>query len=152
MFLEPHTFRLRPRTNSAQQLLAFELQIAPTPAGTNECLDQDGNLALHAWFDTQTRKLSALSQFSIQMLRENPFDFVLTGESLNLPLWYGEPLGAALAPYRNDARVAEGVSRYAKAVAASAQWNTLSFLAALNQQMFQTIRQLIRPDGAALAG
>src|SRR3954468_24412590 len=132
VFLEPHTFRLRPRTNSSQRLLAFELQIAPAPAGTTECLDQDGNLTLHAWFDSHTRKLSVLSQFSIEMRRENPFDFVLTGESANLPLWYGEPLGASLAPYRNDAPVAEAVSRYAKSVAASAQWNTLSFLAILN--------------------
>ena len=46
VYLEPHIFRLRPRTNSAQRLLAFDLQIRPTPAGTTECLDQDGNLAL----------------------------------------------------------------------------------------------------------
>src|SRR5438067_1749637 len=51
VYLEPHIFRLRPRTNSAQRLLAFDIQIAPTPAGTTECLDQDGNLALNAWFD-----------------------------------------------------------------------------------------------------
>ena len=29
VYLEPHIFRLRPRENSAQRLLAFDLQIAP---------------------------------------------------------------------------------------------------------------------------
>ena len=54
VYLEPHIFRLRPRASSAQRLLTFNLQITPTPAGTAECLDQDGNLALNAWFGAPT--------------------------------------------------------------------------------------------------
>ena len=42
VYLEPHIFRLRPRESSAQRLIAFDIQIAPAPAGTTECLDQDG--------------------------------------------------------------------------------------------------------------
>jgi transglutaminase-like putative cysteine protease len=144
--LEPHIFRLHPRTNSAQRLLAFDLQIAPTPAGTTECLDQDGNLALNAWFGAPTRELSVLSRFTIEMLRANPYDYVITG-SLNLPLWYLEPLCTALASYRNDGHVAESVKQYALSAAAGAQWNALSFLAALNRQIFQSCRQVTRPYG-----
>jgi transglutaminase-like putative cysteine protease len=147
VFLEPHIFRLRPRTNSAQRLLAFDLQITPTPAGTTECLDQDGTLALNAWFNTPTMELSVLSRFTVEMLRQNPFDYVLSGQSLHLPLWYQDPICAALASYRNDARVAESVKQYAKSIAACAQWNTLSFLLALSRQIFQTCRQVIRPCG-----
>ena len=108
--LEPHIFRLRPRMNSAQRLLAFELQITPTPAGTTECLDQDGNLALNAWFNAPTRELSAMSRFTVELLRENPFDYLLIGECLNLPLWYREPLCAALSSYPQDAHIRRGVS------------------------------------------
>ena len=147
VYLEPHILRLRPRTNSAQQLLTFDLQIAPTPAGTTECLDQDGTLALNAWFNAPTRELSVRSQFTVEMLRENPFDYVLIGESLNLPLWYREPLCAALAPYRNDLPVAETVKQFAKSVAAGAEWNALWFLTALSRQIYQTCRQVIRHDG-----
>lgn len=60
VYLEPHMFRLRPRTNSSQRLLTFDIQIAPRPAGTTECLDQDGTLALNAWFDAPTRELSVV--------------------------------------------------------------------------------------------
>jgi len=149
VYLEPHIFRLRPRQNGAQRVLAFDIQIVPTPAGTTECLDQDGNLALNAWFNAPTRDLSVISRFTVEMLRENPFDYVLTNESLNLPLWYLEPLCAALGPYRNDLQVAESVKQYAKTIAAGAQWNTLSFLSALNRQIFQTSRQVTRPYGPA---
>ena len=119
--LEPHMFRFRPRTNGPQRLLTFELQIVPAPAGMAECLDQDGNLALYAWFEAPTRELRVLSRFIVEMLPGNPFDYILTGQSLNLPLWYVEPLCTALAPYRNDTHVAEAVKQYAKSVAASAQ-------------------------------
>ena len=43
VYLEPHIFRPRPRANNAQQLLAFDIEITPMPAGTAECLDQDGD-------------------------------------------------------------------------------------------------------------
>ncbi|MBI2688453.1 MAG: transglutaminase family protein [Acidobacteria bacterium] len=148
VYLEPHVFRLRPRMTNAQQLLDFDIQIAPLPAGTTECLDQDGNLALNAWFGTATRDLSVTSRFTVEMLRQNPFDYVLTGESLNLPLWYAEPLCAALMPYRQDAHVAESVKQFAKSAAAGAQWNTLLFLLALSRQIFQICRQSIRPYGS----
>lgn len=147
VYLEPHIFRLRPRTSSAQRLLECEIQITPLPAGTTECLDQDGNLALNAWFDTATRELSVRSSFQVEMLRENPFDYVIIGESLNLPLWYREPLSAALVSYRQDSHVAESVKEYAKTAAADAKWNTLSFLTTLSRQIYETFRQTIRPYG-----
>jgi transglutaminase-like putative cysteine protease len=147
VYLEPHIFRFRPRMTNAQRLLAFDLQIAPTPAGTTECLDQDGNLALNAWFNAATSELSVTSRFTVEMLRENPFDYILTGESLNLPLWYREPLCLALTPYRSDMHVAESVKQFAKSVAADAQGNALTFLTSLSREIFQTCRQAVRPYG-----
>jgi len=147
VILEPHIFRLRPRMTNAQRLLTFDLQIAPTPAGTTECLDQDGNLAVNAWFDTPTVELSVVSRFTVEMLRQNPFDYVITGESLNLPLWYRDPLCAALTSYRHDGHVAESVKQYAKQVAGNAQSDALSFLMGLSRQIFQTCRQVTRPYG-----
>ena len=147
VYLEPHILRLRPRVSNAQRLLAFDIQIAPMPAGTTECLDQDGNLALNAWFDAPTQELSVLSRSTVELLRENPFDYVLSVEALNLPLRYAPPLCAALDSYRQDHQVAESVKRFAQSVADGVQWNTLWFLTALSRQIFQTYRQVVRPDG-----
>jgi len=146
--LEPHIFRLRPRCNSAQRLLHYEVQITPTPAGTTECLDQDGNLALNAWFHAPALELSVRSRFTAGMLRENPFDYVLIGESLSLPLWYRTPLAAALAPYRQTEAIAEAVNLFAQSVLEDAQGNALWFLTTLTQRIFQTCRHVTRPAGA----
>jgi transglutaminase-like putative cysteine protease len=148
VLLEPHIFRLRPRTNSAQRLLAFDLSITPLPAGTTECLDQDGTLALNAWFNAPTTEMNVKSQFTVEMLRQNPFDYVLADAALKLPLWYPETLSAALNSYRQDGHVAGTVKQFAQEVATSVQSNTLSFLTSLSWQIFQTSRQLTRPEGA----
>ena len=50
VFQEPHTFRLRPRSDAAQTLLTHSLEISPAPAGRTACLDQDGNVVVEAWF------------------------------------------------------------------------------------------------------
>jgi len=132
---------------TTQRLLAFQMQILPEPAGLTECLDQDGNLTLRTWFNIPTHELNVRSQFTVELIRQNPFDFLIRDESLHLDLWYSEPLGAALAPYREHRQVAAEVKRYATSVAAEAQWNTLSFLTALCQQIFSTFQQMTRPDG-----
>ena len=147
VILEPHTFRLRPRTNDAQHLLAFDIAITPMPAGTTECLDQDGNLALTAWFSAPTSELTVESRFNVEMLRQNPFDYLLSGPALNLPLWYADPLCSALAPYRDDTHLAEFVKQYARSASGLAQWNTLAFLSGLCSQIHQTFRHVVRPDG-----
>ena len=83
----------------------------------------------------------------MELIRENPFDFLIRDESLNLPLWYSDPLGAALAPYRSQAQIGEEVAKFAISVAANSQWNTLSFLTGLCRQIFLTFVQMTRPEG-----
>lgn len=145
--LEPHTFRLRPRMTTTQRLLAFQLHILPTPDGHTECLDQDGNLSVRTWFSMPTHELSVRSQFTVELIRENPFDFLIRDESLKLSLWYPDSLSAALAPYRSDGHVAASVKTYAASVAANSQWNTLAFLLDLCRQIFSTFQQMTRPEG-----
>ena len=147
VYLEPHIFRLRPRSNAAQRLLSFDLQIYPLPLGTTECLDQDGTLALNAWFNSPTPELSVTSRFTVEMLRWNPFDYILTGQPLQLPLWYPDPVCAALPAYRQDSHVAEEVRRFARSIAAEVQFNTLSFLTTLSLRIFEQSRHVVRPYG-----
>src|SRR5579863_6486799 len=100
VFQEPHTFRLRPRQDPSQRLLNYSLDISPAPTGQTECLDQDGNVVLEAWFDSSLEEMAVRSAFEIETLRENPFDFLLAGRDLmNLPLVYQPPLRQALSPY-----------------------------------------------------
>src|ERR1039457_6766288 len=66
VYLEPHIIRLRPREDASQRLEAWTLDIGPTPSGRNECLDQDGNTVVRAWFDSLTAELSLRSRFTLR--------------------------------------------------------------------------------------
>src|ERR1035441_4098339 len=70
VYLEPHIIRLRPREDASQRPEAWTLDIAPTPLGRTECLDQDGNSVVRAWFDSLTAELSLRSQFNLETLRD----------------------------------------------------------------------------------
>jgi transglutaminase-like putative cysteine protease len=119
--LEPHTFRLRPRTTTTQRLLAFDLEIAPAPTGSTECLDQDGNLGLHAWFGEPVTELHVTSSFRVELSRGNPFDFNLSAESANLPMAYTYPLSASLSPYSDAKHVDLSVRQFARGITVGQQ-------------------------------
>lgn len=149
VLLEPHIFRLRPRDHGGQRLLRFDLQISPLPAGSAECLDQDGNLTLNGWFNAPAAELSVRSRSTVELSRENPFDYLLAGEPLQLPLLYREPTAAALAPYRNDFGIAQPVKMFARAMAAEVEHDALRFLTALSAKIHADFRSVVRPTGAA---
>jgi len=151
VYQEPHTFRLRPREDGSQHLLRYALEISPPPAGQNECLDQDGNVVVEAWFDRPLDEMTVKSSFEIETLRENPFDFHLSSPGLaSLPLVYAEPLRSALAPYLGSGDGAAAVRELARSVAEETDWKTLAYLTALNTRLFETVRHVIRDDGPPL--
>jgi len=134
---------------TTQLLLAFDLRILPAPAGATESLDQDGNLALHAWFNTPAFELNVTSRYRVELLRDNPFDFTLPTGSQRLPLWYTPTLAESLSAYRNDLNVSDAVKQYAKSLATDAQWDVMSFLTALNRHIFYNFQHVTRPEGPA---
>jgi transglutaminase-like putative cysteine protease len=148
VYLEPHTLRFRPRQDGTQRLLSYQLQIAPRPAGLAECLDQDGNAVVQAWFDVPASELEVRSAFQIETLRENPFDFLLCTADSRLPPLLPEAQRAALAPYADAVGVAPAVRDFAGAIAAGASGQTLPFLLELNRSLFETTNHVIRRDGA----
>src|SRR5450432_1122942 len=115
VYLEPHTLRFRPRQDGTQRLLSYQLQIAPQPAGLAECLDQDGNSVVQAWFDIPVGELTVRSAFQIETLRENPFDFLLCDADRELPPILPEGQRAALAPYVDAESIAPAVRDFAGA-------------------------------------
>jgi transglutaminase-like putative cysteine protease len=146
--LEPHVIRLRPRSDGAQKLRRYELTIHPRPAGSSECLDQDGNVVTQAWFDAPAESLRVESRFAVEPLRENPFDFLLPAEkALGMPFFYAEPWKTLLAPYANGAAVAPAVAAFALETGGAAGGRTLPFLAVLNQRLFEGWRPMVRPEG-----
>ena len=142
VFLEPHTIRLRPREDASQRLGSWTLGITPAPVGRTECLDQDGNTVVRAWFHGLTPELGLHTEFTLENVRGNPFDYLLTALDVKLPMEYAAPLRAALAPYLRQSSSAE-VREFARSLAEECGWQTMAFLGTLNQRLFDRTRQIV---------
>ncbi len=150
VYLEPHTIRLRPREDATQRLHTFALDIEPAPVRRAEVLDQDGNVVTHAWFSDLTDRLVLHIRFTLDTLRDNPFDFLLLDNDRDLPVQYAEALRGPLLPYLRADHDPE-VRAFAQQIANESAWNTLGFIGALNRTLYQETRHVIRHDGAAHA-
>src|SRR3954462_8055206 len=133
VYQEPHTFRMRPRCDASQKLVSYELDIAPARAGRAECLDQDGNVVTEAWFREPMAEMSVRSAFVVETLRENPFDYLGSGE---LGAGVRAALGAYLARDEAVGEFASGIPRE-------------GFLAELNRRVFEGFAYSVRGEGGA---
>jgi transglutaminase-like putative cysteine protease len=150
VFLEPQTLRLRPRCDAAQNLISCEIDIEPAPAGSSQCLDLDGNVVMHAWFEGVTESLTILTRSQVQTQRDNPFDYMFAEPGTELlPLSYADPVVPFLRPYRVRRRSAALV-RFAKVLARQNDHRTSRFLTALNGEIYAGFRQEIREQGGPL--
>jgi transglutaminase-like putative cysteine protease len=149
VFLEPHTFRLRPREDGSQRLSAYLLSISPIPVGQTQCLDHDGNVIVQAWFAGETTELTLQTSFEIETMRGNPFDFLLAPPDILLPMRYTDFLRAPLLSYQNGPDTGE-VREFAESIAAESGWRTMAFLSNLNLRLNATMRQVIRHHGEPL--
>lgn len=146
IYLEPHTFRLRPRQDGTQWLHRYSLEISPAPAGQTECLDQDGNAAVQAWFADLVQDLTVRSSFEVETRCSNPFDYVLTAPP-GLPVPYGEPLSSALAAYLDPGPISAAVREFAEGIRRDASGQALEFLRVLNARLYEDFQHAVRADG-----
>jgi transglutaminase-like putative cysteine protease len=134
VFVEPHLIRLRPRCDGSQNLTAYQLQISPDPAGRSEYLDAEGNSVVQVWFDTAIRELQVSSQFQLETLRANPYDFLLP-----------PPDQLTLHPAGSGA-----VADFAREIARNAGDQTMPFVEMLAQRLFREWQYVIREAGDAM--
>ncbi len=95
----PHALYLRPRETPRQRLHSFDLTLTPTArrVATN---DAEDNALDWAYFDTATRSASLefRSEFLVETLDTNPFDFFLKPTALAFPFAYDAAETFALGP------------------------------------------------------
>jgi transglutaminase-like putative cysteine protease len=147
VFLEPHTFRLRPRCDGTQRVIRFQLQVHPAPRGLSEMLDADGNAVAEAWFEGVTGSLAVISTFDVETLRRNPFDYLPGPPAAVLPLEYPAELAERLRPYLAGAAPGSRVEGLARAAAEASGREAVAFLAELNRRIHGECRGVVREDG-----
>jgi len=145
--MEPHVIRLRPRDDASQKLLYYDLRLQPAPMIRAEGTDQDGNVVTQAWFQERAQRLEVHSRFTVETLRENPFDFLLIEKSMaGLPLEYSREMQPVLAPYR-VVEHSDPVNEFARSTAEAANWKTINFLMELGGRMQTSLRAVDRTEG-----
>ena len=150
--LGPHTFRLRPRCDAAQDVRAFGLDIDPAPSGRFDFTDRDGNHVTRVWWVAPTRSLSVHTASTTETLRSNPFDFVVFDpEARRVPVSYPaaerEGLRAWLGAVPPAASLVAGL---AGELVGEANGEISPFLTALAGRVRERVEHEVREQGDPL--
>lgn len=149
VILKPHVLRLRPRSDRFNQVQSFALSVLPQPLGSSDFVDLDGNNLIKLWFVQPTVKLSIQTISKVETSCTNPFAYLLEPWANQIPVDYPHSLLEQLEPYlrpysfSTDAAALE----LAQDIAMTTQGNTLDFLFALNQRIYQDCEYITRDTG-----
>ncbi|MGB3517705.1 MAG: transglutaminase family protein [Elainellaceae cyanobacterium] len=152
--LDAHVVRLRPRTDAAQSLTQFSLEITPRPIGLSDNSDLDGHSSLKAWFNEQpTHRLTLESISVVETYRDNPFNFILEPWAASLPINYPSRLSSQLQPYwvghfiPTPGILDPMATELGQSMWEMTQGNTINFLTELNQRIYHHSSYILRETG-----
>ncbi len=150
VFLEPHTLRLRPKSNPVQRLIDFDMDVFPEPAGKTDIVDLSGNDATSLWFTDMQDHLTIKTESVVETLRTNPFDFIITDESVaKLPAEYLDYQSLSIMHYRTRISERGGeVDSFVSSILDEADDDTMKFLDTLNSRIYTDFEQTVRHEGA----
>jgi transglutaminase-like putative cysteine protease len=149
VFLQPHTLRLRPRSNGWQQLLKFTLKVEPEPTGMSPVIDVDGNGLIQLWFNKPMESLNITIDAQVETYINNPFQYVLEPWAATLPIDYPRSLFIQLQPYLYpyNGSFHPIIIELAQQILHEVEGNCLQFLSRLNEQIYQNCQQIFRETG-----
>ena len=134
--LTPHRMRLLPRSSPGLQVIWSEQTITPE-VSIRWNLDAEGNLVGGATFPITTDRLIISSHLLLEQKIINPFDFLLEGRALNLPITYDDRELTMLSPFieLRDASSAVDIVEFVRPFVngVSAKPSTLDFLTSFNR-------------------
>jgi transglutaminase-like putative cysteine protease len=150
VFLEPHIVRLRPRSDAAQVLKSFEIEINPSPTGKTNITDIGGD-SVFLWFDDLTDSLEIICKSEVETKLTNPFEYILSSDRAHrLPMDYISPYDSVLEPYRTPSSVyGDDFEGFVAKIMLESENSSLNFLSALTTHIYENFEHEIRDDGPA---
>ncbi|WP_035986491.1 transglutaminase family protein [Leptolyngbya sp. KIOST-1] len=148
--LRHHVLRLRPRSDGAQQLLSFGLEVSPSPSQQTAIADLEGNSTLGLWFaPTPTDQFTLVTTAEVETYRSNPFDYLAEPWAATLPVDYPTTARTALLPYLSSTHdpIAPGVIDLAQDLAHDVDGNVGLFLTALVSRIYEDCDYTTRSTG-----
>ena len=140
---------MHPRSDSWQKLHDFVLSVQPQPQNRSESIDLDGNHVSKLWFTTPTERLSIQIMTKVETYCANPFNYLLEPWAITLPIEYPNFLFKQLQPYlQSYSFIPDSAAlELAQEILQETQGNTLNFLFALNQRIYQSCEYITRETG-----
>ena len=148
VFLEPHSFRLKPRAMPYLNPDTYTLDISPKPAGLQEHADAEGNAVSICWFEGMHLEMNIAASSVVVINDYNPFGFlVYPPDFLKLPFVYAGAEGRQLRTALAGQRTAEDVHAYCLKIRKESENATIPFLANLTRQIHKDFKVLTRETG-----
>lgn len=143
--LGPQIVRLRPAPHSRTRVLSYALKVQPENHFINWQQDPQGNYLARLVFPEKTEQLRIEVDLVAEMAVFNPFDFFLEPYAEKIPFAYAADEQKELAPYLETLALTPRFTEYLNAIDRTPV-ASVDFLVALNQQLSEDIRYLIRME------
>ncbi|HEY0944309.1 MAG TPA: transglutaminase family protein [Opitutaceae bacterium] len=136
----PHIIYLRPRETSLLRLRHFTFNVSPF-AKLSSVIDAHDNPLTWAYFWEPADALNIRTEFEIETLDTNPFDFILKPYALTFPFDYEPVFAFALAPYLAPPFDAtqNALSNWLDEHLVDRPTETVALLSMLNQLIYSTL-------------
>lgn len=152
VFIEPQTIRLRPRSDSLQQVIEFKLDVIPVPDGISEHTDQECNNTATLWFSGQHQNLFISAESEVEVSTTNPFNFIVTdNDFLTVPVVYPQSYRQYLHPYLSHQHSSLELDEFVHPVLEETGGETILFLVRLTSRIHEEFDRLVRETGAPMA-
>ncbi|WP_414447401.1 DUF2126 domain-containing protein [Burkholderia sp. 22PA0099] len=144
--LGPQIVRLRPAPHCRTPILSYSMKVEPAQHFVNWQQDPFANYMGRLVFPERTLGFEITIDLVAEMSVYNPFDFFLEESADQFPFTYDAGLRDELAPYLvcDPAASASPVFRDYLATVDRKPQGTIDFLVALNQQLQNDVRYLVR--------
>ncbi len=143
--LGPQVVRLRPAPHCRSKVISYSLRVEPTGHFINWQQDPFANYQARLVFPEKTTEFKVTVDVVVEMAVYNPFDFFLEPSAEKFPFAYAPEVAQELAPYLACEPAGPLVQAYLDRIDRRPR-ATIDFLVALNQQLQQDVRYLIRME------
>ncbi len=148
VFLEPHYFRFRPKSNKTVHVSSYQIEISPTPIGLNEYLDAENNHIQFCWFNQPTDKLNITTTSIIESTPFNPFDFIIYPDNyLTLPFIYDNEIKNLLSIYLIHENLSDELLQFGKQSMHETHGQIIDFISIVIRNTFSEFEKEKRHKG-----
>ncbi len=151
VFLEPHYLRFCPRPSSFGAVLNHTMSIFPNPSGSRIIQDEENNVVNFSWFTGLTKKLTIVTESFIETKPYNPFDFIIHPKIYNtFPFQYHQSQKKLLISTLEKQPICKELIDYGSTILKDSNYNTVSYLTNLTNQLHNDFSIEYRHEGAPL--